>query len=84
MLVARTALSEGNRAVLLVGGAAVGCLLVASVSGMNKAEVERIWLPFTPWALCLLALLPACHRRPVLALQVVLAVLTQHLLLSDW
>jgi hypothetical protein len=51
---------------------------------MSKAEVERIWLPFTPWALCLLALLPACHRRPVLALQVVLAFLTQHLLLSDW
>nr|CAA9320699.1 MAG: hypothetical protein AVDCRST_MAG46-809 [uncultured Nocardioidaceae bacterium] len=84
LVAARTPLSEAGRAVLLLGGTAVGCLLVATVSGMSKAEVERIWLPFTPWALCLLALLPAGHRRPVLALQVVLALLTQHLLLSDW
>jgi len=84
LLAARTPLSEGDRSVLLLGGTAIGCLLVATVSGMSKAEVERIWLPFTPWALCLLALLPAGHRRPVLALQVVLALLTQHLLLSDW
>jgi hypothetical protein len=84
LLVARTPLNQGGRAVLLLGGTAIGCLLVATVSGMSKAEVERIWLPFTPWALCLLALLPAGNRRPVLALQVVLALLTQHLLLSDW
>jgi hypothetical protein len=73
-----------TRAVLLLGGAGLACLLVATVSGMSKAEVERIWLPFTPWALCLLALLPASHRRPVLLLQVILALLTQHLLLSAW
>lgn len=33
----------------------VGCALVvvaaADLSGMSKGEVERIWLPFTPWLL---------------------------------
>ncbi|WP_344045781.1 hypothetical protein [Streptomyces thermoalcalitolerans] len=34
--------------------AALLALLVADLSGMSKAETERIWLPFTLW------LLPAC------------------------
>ncbi|MFE5392963.1 hypothetical protein ACFQ9U_00165 [Streptomyces sp. NPDC056568] len=36
-------------------------LLVADLSGLSKAETERIWLPFTLW-------LPAAHAflvRPV-------------------
>lgn len=33
---------------LLVGGA-LGAIVVADASGMSKAEVERIWLPFTVW-----------------------------------
>lgn len=80
----RADLTRASRALLLIGVSAIGCLVLASLSGMSKAEVERIWLPFTPWVLCLLVLLPTGHRRPVLALQVVLALLTQHLLLSQW
>jgi hypothetical protein len=80
----RAGCDEGTRAVLLLGASSIGCMLLATLSGLSKAEVERIWLPFTPWALCLLALLPVGHRRPVLLLQVVLALLTQHLLLSVW
>jgi methylthioxylose transferase len=35
---------------LLVG--AIGAVVVmADVSGMSKGEVERIWLPFVPWAM---------------------------------
>ncbi|BFO13775.1 hypothetical protein SHKM778_01630 [Streptomyces sp. KM77-8] len=41
------------RLALLVS-AALLALLVADLSGMSKAETERIWLPFTLW------LLPAC------------------------
>ena len=84
LLASRARLTPATRALLLVGGAGIGCLVLASLSGMSKAEVERIWLPFTPWVLCLLALLPTGHRRPVLALQAALALLTQHLLLSQW
>ncbi|MGH8992072.1 MAG: hypothetical protein ACRDZ7_11215, partial [Acidimicrobiia bacterium] len=35
---------------LLVGGAALA-VVVADLSGLSKAEVERIWLPFVPWVL---------------------------------
>lgn len=57
-------------------------LLVADLSGMSKAETERIWLPFTIW------LLPACalltRPRAWLAAQAVLALLLNHLLLTGW
>jgi methylthioxylose transferase len=43
---------------LLVGGALAGVLL-ADLSGMSKAEVERIWLPFVPWVLLAAASLPS-------------------------
>jgi hypothetical protein len=32
-------------------GAALAAVTVADLSGMSKGEVERIWLPFTPWIL---------------------------------
>jgi methylthioxylose transferase len=35
---------------LLVGGALLA-VAVADLSGMSKAEVERIWQPFVPWVL---------------------------------
>jgi 4-amino-4-deoxy-L-arabinose transferase-like glycosyltransferase len=34
----------------LVGGC-LAAVAVADLSGMSKAEVERIWLPFVPWVL---------------------------------
>jgi hypothetical protein len=35
---------------MLVGGAA-GAVALADLSGMSRAEVERIWLPFAVWIL---------------------------------
>ncbi|WLW51478.1 hypothetical protein [Streptomyces sp. YU58] len=62
--------------------AALFALLVADLSGMSKAETERIWLPFAVW------LLPACAwltgARGWLAGQAVLALLVNHLLLTGW
>ncbi|MEU0422428.1 hypothetical protein ABZ235_02255 [Streptomyces canus] len=62
--------------------AAVLALLIADLSGMSKAETERIWLPFAAW------LLPACAFltgvRGWLAGQAVLALLLNHLLLTGW
>ncbi|MFJ9114140.1 hypothetical protein ACIRJO_01190 [Streptomyces sp. NPDC102394] len=62
--------------------AALLAVLVADLSGMSKAETERIWLPFALW------LLPACAALPRprvwLAAQAVLALLVNHLLLTGW
>ncbi|PAZ10799.1 hypothetical protein CLM62_39085 [Streptomyces sp. SA15] len=62
--------------------AALLALLVADLSGMSKAETERIWLPFALW------LLPACAwltgARGWLAGQAALALLVNHLLLTGW
>ncbi|MER6573485.1 hypothetical protein ABT288_46950, partial [Streptomyces sp. NPDC001093] len=69
------------RLALLVSVALIA-LLVADLSGMSKAETERIWLPFALWLLPACALLP--HPRPWLAAQAVLALLLNHLLLTGW
>jgi hypothetical protein len=70
-----------TRLALLIS-AALLALLVADLSGMSKAETERIWLPFAVW------LLPACallsRPRAWLTGQVVLALLLNHLLLTGW
>lgn len=39
----------------LVAGAALAAVGVADLTGLSKAEVERIWLPFLPWLLVLTA-----------------------------
>ncbi|MER6061389.1 hypothetical protein ABT167_09230 [Streptomyces sp. NPDC001792] len=70
-----------TRLALLVT-AALLALLVADLSGMSKAETERIWLPFALWLLPACALLP--RPRPWLAAQAILALLLNHLLLTGW
>ncbi|WP_217207000.1 hypothetical protein [Streptomyces sp. AC550_RSS872] len=72
--------AEARLALLL--SAALLALLVADLSGMSKAETERIWLPFALW------LLPACaflaRPRAWLIAQALLALLLNHLLLTGW
>ena len=72
------------RAPAALVGAAVASILLADLSGMSKSEVERIWLPFVPWLTVSLALLPAGWRRWGLGLQVVTALVVQHLLYTSW
>jgi len=69
-------------AVLVTGG--VAAVLVADLSLMSKAEVERIWLPFCPWLVISIALLPERWRRWGLALQLAVAIAVQHLLSTRW
>ncbi|WP_432188841.1 hypothetical protein [Streptomyces sp. Tue6028] len=71
---------EARLALLVL--AALLALLVADLSGMSKAETERIWLPFAMWLLAAGALLP--RPRGWLAAQAVLALLLNHLLLTGW
>lgn len=67
---------------LIVAGALM--VLLADLSGMSKAEVERIWLPFVPWLTIAFAFVPAPWRRRLLAAQLVWALLVQHLLYTVW
>ncbi|WP_409184895.1 hypothetical protein F9C11_11785 [Amycolatopsis sp. VS8301801F10] len=70
--------------VLLIVLAAVLTIVFADSSGLSKAEVERIWLPFGAWLIPATALLPAGHRRWWLAGQAVVALAVNHLLLTNW
>ncbi len=82
---AREGVGRGlDRPVVILTCAATACVVLADVSQMSKAEVERIWLPFVPWLLVGTALLPERWRRPGLVGQVVLALVVQHLFFTGW
>lgn len=72
----------GPRRLAVLVCAALLALLIADLSGMSKAETERIWLPFALWLLPSCALLP--HPRAWTAAQVTLPLLVNHLLLTGW
>ncbi|MGW0086394.1 hypothetical protein [Streptomyces sp. NPDC003393] len=59
-------------------------ILAADLSGMSKAETERIWLPFTLWLPACAAFLPRRDHRGWLAAQALVALLLNHLLLTGW
>ncbi|MEU7905741.1 hypothetical protein [Actinoplanes sp. NPDC049118] len=59
-------------------------ILAADLSGLSKAEVERIWLPFAIWLPAGAALLPPPTRRGWLLTQAATALLINHLLLTTW
>lgn len=75
---------ELDRPVLLLVAAAVVTVALADLSLMSKAEVERIWLPFVPWLLLSTAALPPSWRRTGLALQLIGALVLQHLVRTTW
>ena len=72
------------RVVRWLAGAGFAMTVAADLSQMSRAEVERIWLPFVPWILVACALLPPRWRRVGVAVQVVLALVVQHLLFTGW
>ena len=73
-----------DRTVLLLIGAAALAIVLADVSRMSKAEVERIWLPFMPWLTLGLAGLDRRWRLAALVGQVVWALGVQQLLYTSW
>ncbi len=76
---------RGQPLAWLVGAAAVA-VLIADVSGMSKAEVERIWLPFVPWLVIATAALAVGRKIPRswLAAQAGVAVLVAVAVRSPW
>lgn len=74
--------NEARARLAMVVGAACLALLVADLSGMSKAETERIWLPFAMWLLPACAYLP--RARGWLCAQVLVALAVNHLLYTGW
>jgi methylthioxylose transferase len=69
---------------VLLPAAAVVAVLAADLSGLSKAEVERIWLPFTVWLMVAAARLPEAGRRGWLAAQAATALAVNHLIWTWW
>jgi hypothetical protein len=85
--VAATARLRDRRVWILVG-AALAAVVLADLSGMSKAEVERIWLPFTPWVVLATSAFAVGRRdrsfRFWLGLQAASAVLIELAVRSPW
>ncbi|MFJ8750124.1 hypothetical protein ACIREO_12450 [Streptomyces sp. NPDC102441] len=81
-LLSGTATASQRLAILTL--AALLALAAADLSGMSKAETERIWQPFVVWLIPAAALLPDIGRRRWLAAQAVVALLVNHLLWTGW
>ena len=74
---------RGSGLALLVAGG-VAAALLADLSGMSEAEVERIWLPFGVWVLLAGAALAGRRVRPWLALQAASAVVLVAVVTTQW
>jgi hypothetical protein len=72
---------SGFHLVLLAMLTAIG---VADLSMLSKAEVERIWLPFTVWLTAAPALLPVRSHRLWLALNAAGALLVNTVMVTNW
>jgi hypothetical protein len=74
---------DAQPVIALVRGAALA-VLTADLSGLSKAETERIWLPFAVWLVAGAALLPERTRRGWLAGGAAMALVVNHVLLTNW
>jgi len=85
---ARAGRAGGRRwraaAPMWLAAAALLAVTAADVSGLSKAETERIWLPYAIWLVPAAAYLPERGRRGWLALQAFTALTVNHLLLTHW
>ena len=64
--------------------AALAGVLAASLSGLSKGEVERIWLIFVPWILVACATIDLRRARGMLALQGLVALAIQTGVRTPW
>ncbi|MFF1708602.1 hypothetical protein [Streptomyces sp. NPDC058268] len=80
----RTGRTTPTDALVTLTLTALMALLAADLSGMSKAETERIWLPFATFLLAAPALLPKSSQRHWLTAQALLALLVNHLLFTGW
>lgn len=62
----------------------LAAILSADLSELSKAEVERIWLPFTVWLTAAPALLPVRSHRVWLAVNAAGALLVNSVIVTHW
>ncbi|MFI6959393.1 hypothetical protein ACIBJI_38745 [Nocardia sp. NPDC050408] len=79
-----SALRRPFDATALLVVAALCAILVADLSGLSKAETERIWLPFDLWLLAATAFLPRSSTRVWLFLQALGTLVLAHTILTNW
>ena len=79
----RTALKKRSGLQLLIVSFCL-VILVADLSGLSKAETERIWLPFAFWLTAAPALLPVRSHRFWLVVQIFAALVINSLLVTVW
>lgn len=72
---------SGLHLVILAALLATAC---ADLSMLSKAEVERIWLPYTVWLTAAGALLPPRSQRWWLGLNVIGALVLNSVILTNW
>lgn len=72
------------RVVVLLASSAVVMVVVADLSNMSRAEVERIWLFMVPWLLISLAAVPVRARSWLLGLNLVFGLGLAHIAQSAW
>ena len=75
---------KGRSGLHLLVLAALLAMVCADLSMLSKAEVERIWLPYTVWLTAAGAFLPLRSHRWWLALNVVGALVVNHLIFTNW
>ena len=77
-----------ERRLLVMAAGALLAIGIADASGLSKAEVERIWLPFLPWIVVASAAAfsrsPDRERGAWLAGQAAWAIAVQWLVLAPW
>ena len=64
--------------------AVLAAIVFADLSMLSKAEVERIWLPFTVWLTAAPALLPVRAHRMCLALNAAGALVINTVIFTNW
>ena len=79
----RTALRKRSPLPLLIVSFCL-VIVIADLSGLSKAETERIWLPFAFWLTAAPALLPVRTQRFWLAVQILAALAINSLLITVW
>lgn len=81
---ARTLDNRERKAVTVLVVGALVAVTVATLVGLSKGEVERIWLPFTLWAMVACAAVPVRAARPLLIAQAAIAVAIANLVATPW
>jgi methylthioxylose transferase len=68
-----------------LAAATMVAVVVADLSGLSKGEVERIWVPFLPFATLVVVRLASSRRAPLwIAAQAGVAIALQTLLVWPW